>query len=62
MAAADDVWDKRYYTERGMIPYSKKLDRHLRIILRYPRNTPKAFLDEFERLMEGFEKHVTAGK
>jgi hypothetical protein len=37
-----------------------KLDQHLYVHLKYPRDVPKEFLKEFERLAEEFEKHIPA--
>jgi hypothetical protein len=59
-AVAPQSFDKRYFTLLLMAPYSKKLDHHLYIHLKYPRDVPKDFLKEFERLVDGFEKHVPA--
>jgi hypothetical protein len=51
------VWDKRYFTLYRAAPYSKKLDRHLHIHLKYPRNVPKEFLKDFKRLTDDFGVH-----
>jgi hypothetical protein len=59
-AVVPQSFDKRYFTLLLMAPYSQKLDYHLYVHLKYPRATPKAFLKEFERLVDGFEKHVAA--
>ena len=53
-------FDKRYFTLRLMAPYSKRLDHHLYVHLKYPREVPKEFLQELERLVNRFEKHVPA--
>lgn len=58
MAALPQSFDKHYFTVLVTAPHSKKLDHHLYIHLKYPRDVPKAFLKEFERLVDGFEKHV----
>ena len=60
MAALPQSFDKRYFTVLVTAPHSKKLDHHLYIHLKYPRDVPKDFLKEFERLVDGFEKHVPA--
>lgn len=60
MAKIPQSFDKRYFTLLLMAPYSKKLDHHLYVHLKYPRDVPKEFLKEFERLVDGFEKHVPA--
>jgi hypothetical protein len=59
MAVVPQSSDKRYFTLALTAPYSKKLDFHLYVRLKYPRDVPKEFLAEFERLMNGFEKHVS---
>jgi hypothetical protein len=61
MAIAPQSFDKRYFTLALTAPYSKKLDHHLYVHLKYPRDVSKEFLKEFERLVDGFEKHVSAG-
>ena len=53
-------FDKHYFTVLVTAPHSSKLDKHLYIHLKYPRDVPKDFLKEFERLVDGFEKHVLA--
>jgi len=58
MAVVPQSLDKRYFTLLLLAPSSKKLDHHLYVHLKYPRNVPKEFLKEFERLMDDFEKHV----
>jgi len=58
MATVPQSFDKRYFTLLLMAPYSKKLDHHLQIHLKYPRDVPKEFLKEFELLVKGFEKHI----
>jgi hypothetical protein len=60
MAAVPQSVDKRYFTLWVTAPHSRKLDHHLYIHLKYPRDVPKDFLKEFERLVDGFEKHVPA--
>jgi hypothetical protein len=60
-AVARQSFDKRYFTLLLLAPYSKKLDHHLYVQLKYPRDVHKEFLKEFERLVDGFEKHVPTG-
>jgi hypothetical protein len=50
--------DKRYFTLRVIAPYSQKLNRHLYIHMKYPRDVSKEFLKDFERLVREFDKHV----
>ena len=60
MAAVPQSFDKHYFTLFLTAPHSRKLDHHLYIHLKYPRDVPKDFLKEFERLVDGFEKFVPA--
>jgi hypothetical protein len=53
-------YDKRYFTRLALAPYSEKLDRHLLTSLKYPREVPKGFVEEFVQLMDGFDKHLQA--
>jgi hypothetical protein len=39
-------------------PYSKKIDRRLTVVLRYPGGTPQKFLDSLQELFKNFERHV----
>ena len=57
-AAVPQNFDERYFTLYLSAPYSKKLDRHLYIHLKYPSNVPKEFLKEFKGLTDAFETHV----
>ena len=58
MAAVPVSIDKRYFTLLLTAQSSKKLDHHLYVHLKYPRDVSKEFLKEFEGLVYGFEKHV----
>jgi hypothetical protein len=60
MAVVPQSFDKRYFTVLLLAPYSKALDHHLYIHLKYPRDVPKGFVKDFEGLVEGFDKHVRA--
>ena len=63
MAAVPQSSDKRYFVLLLTAPYSRKLDHHLYIHLKYPRDVSRDLLKEFDRLATGFEKHVPpAGK
>jgi hypothetical protein len=44
-----------------MAPYSKKLNYHLYVHLKYPRDVPKEFLKEFERLVDSFAGNENGG-
>jgi len=61
MAAVPQSFDKRYFTLFLTAVYSKKLDHYLYVHLKFPRDTPAEFQKDFERLVNGFEKHVPAG-
>jgi RNA polymerase sigma factor (sigma-70 family) len=60
MAAVPQTFDKRYFTLLMTALYSRKLDQHLFVLLKYPRDVPKDFVKELEQLLTGFEKHVPA--
>lgn len=62
MAVVPQTFDKRYFTVSLLAPYSKKLDHHLMVHLMCPRDVPKDFAKDFDRLVNEFEKFVTAGK
>lgn len=62
MAVVPQLFDKRYFTVALSAPYSKKLDGHLYIHLKYPRDVSKEFLKEFDELKDHFEKFVPAIK
>ena len=54
-ASLPQSFDKRYFTVLAMAPYSKKLDHHLLVDLKYPRDVPKEFVKQFVDLVDGFE-------
>ena len=60
MAFAPQSFDKRYFTLHMSAPYSKKLDHHLYVHLKCPRDASEEFVKEFRKLVDGFEKHVAA--
>ena len=60
MAGVPQSFDERYFTLLLLAPYSRALDHHLYVHLKYPRDVSKGFLKEFEDLAEGFDKHVRA--
>jgi hypothetical protein len=60
MAAVPQSFDKRYFTVLLTAPYSKALDHHLYVHLKYPRDVPRDFLREFSELIDGFDRHVRA--
>jgi hypothetical protein len=51
-------FDKRYFTLYLAAPYSKKLNRHLYIRLKYPKDVSEDFLKEFKQLVNGFDKSL----
>lgn len=57
-AVVPQSFDKRYFTLLLMAPYSKKLDHHLYVHLKYPRQVSGEFLKEFTCLVDQFDKHV----
>ena len=61
-AVTPQSFDKRYFVELVMSPYSEKLDSHLYIHLKFPRDASPSFLKEFQSLMNGFEKHLSPKK
>jgi hypothetical protein len=55
-AEAPQIFDKRYFKILLVAPYSKRLNRHLHILLYYPDGTPETFLREFKEAVDRFEK------
>lgn len=62
MAAVPQTIDKRYFTLFLTAPHSRKIDHHLYIHLKYPRNVPEVFVKEFVDLTNGFDKYVEVRK
>lgn len=58
MAVVPQSFDKRYFILSLTAPYSRKLDHHLVVRLKSPRDVPREFLREFERLVGEFDRHV----
>jgi len=58
MADVPLSFDKHYFIVRLSAPYSKKLDGHLYIHLKHPRNAPAEFVKDFEALVSEFEEYV----
>jgi hypothetical protein len=54
-ATVPQEFDKRYFTLYLAAPYSKKMDCHLYIHLKYPERTSQEFLEEFRKLTNQFE-------
>jgi hypothetical protein len=54
-AVVPQEFDKHYFKIWMAAPYAAKLDRHLLVHLKYPRNAPKDFLKEFSELVATFE-------
>lgn len=59
-ATLPQSFDKRYFTLLRRAPYSERLDRYLLVDLKCPRDVPKGFVEDFVRLLDGFEKYVPA--
>jgi hypothetical protein len=57
-AVVPQSFDKRYFVLLVMAPYSKKLDCHLYVHLKYPHDVSPEFLKAFERLMAGFDTYL----
>ena len=55
-AEVPQVFDKRYFKVLLLAPYSKRLNRHLHILLYYPAGTPDVFLTQFREAVGRFEK------
>ena len=54
-AVVPQTFDKRYFTVLLLAPYSKRLDRHLHVLLSYPGDATKDFLREFTEAVNRFE-------
>ncbi len=50
-------FDKRYFITRVMAPYSKKLDHHLYVHFKYPRDVKPEFLKEVQTLIDRFDQY-----
>jgi hypothetical protein len=61
-AMAPQDFDKRYFTHRLMAPYSKRLNAHLRVDIRYSRRVPAGFLDQLSAVVNDFDKFVAVAK
>lgn len=61
MAAVPQSFDKHYFVVLLTAPHSKKLNHHLLVHLKYPRDASKEFLKEFNHLVDGFDKYVVVG-
>jgi hypothetical protein len=57
-AVVPQEFDERYFTLYLAAPYSKKLDHHLYIHLKYPRDASEDFLKEFKLLVNDFDKSL----
>ncbi len=58
-AMVPQAFDMRYFTLLVMAPYEKKLDRHLYVHLKFPRDASPKFLQEFQRVVNDFGRFVT---
>ena len=58
-AVVPQSFDKRYFTMLLMAPYSDRLDAHLVVHIKYPRNVPNGFLKDLTELLNHFEEHST---
>lgn len=57
-AVVPQTFNKRYFKVLLMAPYSKKLDAHIHVLIKYPRNVDKKFLKEITTLLNHFEAYV----
>jgi hypothetical protein len=55
-AVVPQEFDLRYFTLYLAAPYSKKLDQHLYVQLKCPKDVSKEFLKEFNRLVKDFDR------
>ena len=53
-AKTPQTFDRRYFRVLLLAPYSKRLDRHLHILLYYPQTTDEAFLRDFTHAANRF--------
>ena len=58
-AMVPQSFDKRYFILLVMAPYEKKLDRHLYVHLKFPRDASAKFLEEFRQVVNDFGKFVS---
>lgn len=59
-AVVPQAFDKRYFTVLLMAPYSKKIDHHLYVHLKYPRHVSDELIDGLKHLANGFNEYVPA--
>jgi hypothetical protein len=57
-AVVPQNFHRRYFTVYLAAPYSRPLDHHLYVRLKYPGGAPPEFFSEFKSLTERFEVHV----
>lgn len=50
--------DKRYFTLAVSAPYSKQLDAHLHVGVKYPAEVPAGFKAQLEQVLNDFESYV----
>jgi hypothetical protein len=51
-----------YFIHRVMTPYSKRLDAHVRVDVRYTKWVPAGFLDQLSAVVNDFDKFVEVAK
>ncbi len=56
-AEVPQTFDKRYFSVLLLVPYSKRLDRHLHVRLSYPADASKDFLREFTEAINRFNDY-----
>lgn len=58
-AGVPQTMNKRYFRLLLLAPYSEKLDAHLYIHLKIPRDVPDGFLEDLIGIFNGFEAYVS---
>lgn len=57
-AVVPQAFDRYYFTDHLLAPYSERLDAHLRINLSYPREVPDGFLADIFGVFNDFDQYV----
>jgi hypothetical protein len=56
-AVVPQAFNKHYFTVLLLAPYSRRLDRHLHVLLSYPADASKEFLREFTDTVNKFNDY-----
>lgn len=57
-AVVPQTFDKRYFKDMLMAPYSDGLDAHIEVHIKYPSKVPDGFLNELTGVLNRFEQYV----